>query len=338
MANEVGFPTEGLSTLGTAVGLLSCVYSVVHSEDRLLAEGLPTVIADVGLLPGVDSLVEGESRLLAEGLAAVGTDVWFLSGVRPLVDGEGCLLDEGLPTLCALVGLLSCVSSLVVDEVGLLSKGTATLSAFVGFLARVCFVVSGEGCLLAEGLPTVQTKIGFPLYMCFFMKRQGCLLAEGFPTLAANIGLLSRVDALVLDEVGLPPKAVPTVRTLEGLLHLRSGVHKKNGLSAEEFPVFVVCRGLLFQKIMWMNTKVWLFYESHFVSTVVEASISSVSSVIWKQHSSRKEGIVIVITSKRLLWKLGVLLLSRLFGTQGPFRWFVQSGCRVSFLTPAIRD
>lgn len=90
-------------------------------------------------------------------------------------------------------------------------------------------VVPGEGCLLAEGLPTVHTEIGFPLCMCFFMECQSRLLTEGSPALTANVGLLPCVDPLVLDKVGLPSKAVPTVRTLEGpLVHLRAGVHNKH--------------------------------------------------------------------------------------------------------------
>lgn len=93
----------------------------------------------------------------------------------------------------------------------------------------MCFVVPGEGGLLAEGLPTVHAEIGFPLCMCFFMECQSRFLTEGFPALTANIGLLTRVDPLMLDKVGLPSKAVPTVRTLEGpLVHRRSGVHNKH--------------------------------------------------------------------------------------------------------------
>ena len=61
------------------------MYSVVHSEDCLLAEGLPAVTADVGLLPSVHPLVGMEVPGLTKSLLACIAFEWLLASFDSLM-------------------------------------------------------------------------------------------------------------------------------------------------------------------------------------------------------------------------------------------------------------
>lgn len=106
MAIERRLVVELLPTLGTFVGLLSRVCSVVHGEVGHPREGFPALAAFKGLLPGVDPVMDGEVRHLREALSALVTLISFFPCVCPLVPVQGGVLAEGLPALAALVGLL----------------------------------------------------------------------------------------------------------------------------------------------------------------------------------------------------------------------------------------
>ena len=62
VAHEVRVGDEGCTALGTLIGLLPRVGSLVHREARPLPEGLATLIACVWLLPVMDPLMNKQVR------------------------------------------------------------------------------------------------------------------------------------------------------------------------------------------------------------------------------------------------------------------------------------
>lgn len=209
---------EGLWTKGTFVGFLIIVQEHVHFQIGFVDKCLFAYTAFGRIQPRVLLLVCVKAGCAAEGLAAYLTGERITFGMNPLVHFQSIRGAVALAADIAALGVLlssrlfdrTLVCSHVISECVVVHKSLATFLTHERLGRSVHWHVLLQRALLTVALAARLTLVRSYALVITHVPFQVLLVSKLLPAGIACMGLLSRVNYLVLPQIGPPFESLVT--------------------------------------------------------------------------------------------------------------------------------